>query len=264
MTDYTISDGPGVAPSSAVSGSAVAAGVFVALAVTIILVSLGAGFGLAAASPWTLARDAGAIGALAGIWLVLVQWLASAAGGYLTGRLRTRWIGTHEHEVFFRDTAHGFLTWSAATVLVVALAGLAGGKAADVAVQAATPDHAYDADAIYRSVSVDAATTAPARAEAERVLATALASGRLDPDDRAWLVASASARSGITPAEAERRINRALERDQKIVADAKQAADDARKAASRLAMLTALSLVIGAFIASVAAALGGRERDKHP
>jgi hypothetical protein len=264
MTDYTISDGADFAPSSAVSWPAVAAGVFVAVATTIILVSLGAGLGLAAASPWTLARDAGAVGAMAGIWLVLVQWLASAAGGYLTGRLRTRWIGTHEHEVFFRDTAHGFLTWSVATVLIVVLAGLAGGKAADVAAQAAAPNHAYDADAIYRSATVDEAATAPAKAEAERVLAAALATGRLDPDDRAWLVASAEAQSRITPAEAERRINRALERDRKIVADAKQAADEARKAASRFAMLAALSLVIGAFVASVAAALGGRERDKHP
>lgn len=264
MTDYTVPDGADFAPSSAVSWSAVAAGVFVAVAVTIILVSLGAGFGLAAASPWTLARDAGALGALAGIWLVLVQWLASAAGGYLTGRLRTRWIGTHDDEVFFRDTAHGFLTWAVATVLIVVLAGLVGGKAVDVAAQAAAPNHAYDADAIYRSTQVDDAVTSPARVQAERILAAALATGRLDPDDRAWLVASASSRSGITPAEAERRVNAALARDQKIVADGKQAADEARKAASRLAMLAALSLVIGAFIASVAAALGGRERDKHP
>ena len=92
-----------------------------------ILFALGSGLGFAAASPWgDVARTAAHVGVFAGIWLIVVQWIASATGGYLTGRLRTRWIGTHTHEVFFRDTAHGFLTWALATVTVAAIAaGLA-------------------------------------------------------------------------------------------------------------------------------------------
>ncbi len=42
---------------------------------------------------------------------------------------------------------------------------------------------------------------------------------------------------------------------------AQQAADEARRASATFALLGALSLIIGAFIASVAAALGGRQRD---
>ena len=38
-------------------------------------------------------------------------------GGYVAGRLRTRWVGVHTHEIFFRDTAHGFLAWALATVI---------------------------------------------------------------------------------------------------------------------------------------------------
>src|SRR6202021_2174972 len=55
------------------------------------------------------------IGAVSG--LIVVQWLSSALGGFVTGRLRTKWTGLHTHEVFFRDTAHGFLAWAAASVL---------------------------------------------------------------------------------------------------------------------------------------------------
>jgi len=91
-----------------------------------------------------------------------------------------------------------------------------------------------------------------------------MATGNLEPADRAWLISSTSARTGVTPADAERRVNAVMARDQKLLNDARVAADEARKTAARLAMLTALSLVIGAFIASVAAALGGQERDKHP
>ncbi len=268
MSDAILTDAPVARSSSAVSWSAIVAGVVGAMSLTIVLVSLGAGLGLSAASPWALARDAGAFGVFAGVWLVVVQWLASALGGYLTGRMRTRWIGTHEHEVFFRDTGHGFLTWATATVVVVALAtlstGALGGKTADVAAQLAAPDHSYDADTIYRSPTADEAATAGARAQAERILVVAAATETLGDEDRAWLVASASAKAGIAPDEALRRVNAALARDRALVAEAKQAADKARKAAARLAMLTALSLVIGAFIASVSAVLGGRLRDEHP
>lgn len=41
-------------------------------------------------------------------------------GGYLAGRLRTKWTGVHNDEVYFRDTAHGFLSWSVALVVTAA------------------------------------------------------------------------------------------------------------------------------------------------
>ena len=50
-------------------------------------------------------------GTAAAIWLVVTQWLSSAFGGYLTGRLRTKWVGIRTDEVLFRDTAHGHGRW---------------------------------------------------------------------------------------------------------------------------------------------------------
>src|SRR3978361_1620330 len=100
---------------SAVAWAAVLAGAVVAIATTLILIALGSGLGFAAASPWPGAAPAAETFAItAGIWLIVTQWLASALGGYMTGRLRTKWTSVHSHEVFFRDTAHGLLSWAVA------------------------------------------------------------------------------------------------------------------------------------------------------
>jgi hypothetical protein len=104
---------------SALSWSAVAAGTVAAIALTLTLLTLGSAFGLGSVSPWP------GVGAKpttftigAGLWLVVTQWLSAAMGGYLAGRLRVRWHGLHTDEVMFRDTAHGFLTWATATVIM--------------------------------------------------------------------------------------------------------------------------------------------------
>jgi hypothetical protein len=47
-----------------------------------------------------------------GIYLVVIAMLSSSIGGYIAGRLRSRWIGVHSDEVYFRDTAHGFVAWA--------------------------------------------------------------------------------------------------------------------------------------------------------
>jgi hypothetical protein len=257
-------------PVSAVSWAAIAGGAVVAVATTLILLTLGSSMGLATASPWARAAEtAGRIGILAGIWLVVVQWLSSGVGGYIAGRLRTRWIGLHSHEAHFRDTAHGFMTWAAATVIMAAIAasasaGLTGAAAAVASTTGAPPNLAYDADTLYRSPGGDAAALAPARAEAERMLAAGAVSGGLSADDRAYLIASISSRAAVTPDEAGRRVDLVIAREHKQADDAKAAADKAREAAAGMAVLTALSMLVGAFIASVAAALGGQQRDLHP
>ena len=77
----------------------------------------------------------------------MTQWISAALGGYIAGRLRTKWTGTHTHEVFFRDTAHGLITWSVATVFVAwviagsASSALGGGMraAAEAASQCRSP-----------------------------------------------------------------------------------------------------------------------------
>src|ERR1700745_3453288 len=108
---------------SAVSWAAVIAGGVAAVAIKLLLVALGAGIGLSSVSPWTSANpSATTFTLLAAIWLIIVQWLSSGLGGYLAGRLRTKWISLHTEEVFFRDTVHGFLAWGLASLLVAAFA----------------------------------------------------------------------------------------------------------------------------------------------
>ena len=52
-----------------------------------------------------------------GLYFIVMAMISSAIGGYLAGRLRTKWTGVHTKEVYFRDTAHGFLAWALASVL---------------------------------------------------------------------------------------------------------------------------------------------------
>src|SRR3984957_13730334 len=103
------------AGKSAASWPAIFAGAVIAAAATLLLMALGSGLGLASISPWSNHGVSATTFAVTGaIWLILTQWISAALGGYIAGRLRTRWIGTHTHEVFFRDTAHGLITWAVA------------------------------------------------------------------------------------------------------------------------------------------------------
>lgn len=266
---------------SAVSWAAIIAGALTATAVSLILLALGSGLGFAAASPWQEARpSAKAIAVTSIIWLVVMQWVSSGIGGYLTGRLRTKWVGTHTHEVFFRDTAHGLLSWAVATVVTVGLltsatSSLVGGgvqataTVASGAAQAAAPALAaqareYDIDALFRRAQPDASAPAEdTRAEASRILAVTATGGDVSPTDRAYLARLVAARAGISEADAQKRVDETVTKAKAAAEAAKQTADAARKAAATFALFTALSMLIGAFIASVAAALGGHQRDEH-
>jgi hypothetical protein len=105
--------------AAGVEWAAIAAGALAAVGASIILFSLGSGLGVAGAHPWSFApQNIASFTITAGIWLVVMQWLSSALGGYLAGRLRKKWVGVRTDEVFFRDTAHGLLAWALATVLV--------------------------------------------------------------------------------------------------------------------------------------------------
>src|SRR6476620_9196922 len=101
-----------------VSWPAVAAGAVVSCAITLLLLAFGAGLGLSVVSPWSgsgVSATTFKIGT--GLYLIVMAMLASSIGGYIAGRLRTRWVGVHSDEVYFRDTAHGFLAWAFASVL---------------------------------------------------------------------------------------------------------------------------------------------------
>src|SRR6476661_2964046 len=99
--------------ASAVSWGAIIGGAFVIASIGLMLAALGSGLGLASVSPWPNSSVlATTFGVMTAIWLIVVQWISSALGGYVAGRLRTRWTGLHTDEVHFRDTAHGFLAWA--------------------------------------------------------------------------------------------------------------------------------------------------------
>ncbi|MHB8528175.1 MAG: hypothetical protein ACYC8V_01515 [Caulobacteraceae bacterium] len=246
---------------SAVSWAAVIAGAFVAAGLSLILLSLGSGLGLASVSPWPGAgAGAGAFSVMVGIWLIIVQWVASGIGGYLTGRMRTRWSGTHTHEVFFRDTAHGFLTWAVASVVgILLLATLASVASAARPPAPGGGPQAYAVDKLLRSPRPDESPSAAVtRAEAGRILAQSAAPrGAVSEEDRNYLATVVESRTGLAPADARTRVDTTIS----VVRDT---ADKARKAGSAFAIFTSLSMLIGALIACVAAAIGGQQRDEHP
>lgn len=122
---------------SAVSWGAIIAGAVGAAALSLVLFLLGTGLGFAAVSPWASEGISGTTAAVSTIiWITVVQLLASAMGGYLAGRLRARWVTVHTHEVFFRDTAHGFLAWGVATLLMATLLSSAVGAAISTGLKA--------------------------------------------------------------------------------------------------------------------------------
>jgi hypothetical protein len=253
------------APVSAVSWAAIFAGAVVAAALSLVLVGIGAGLGFASLSPYSGGPSATTFTIVAGIWLIVTQWLSAALGGYVTGRLRTRWVGVHTHEVFFRDTAHGLIAWALAAVAGAALlvsagssalgsgARLAGGAARSV--QAVSP---YDADLLLRRTSPETgANGADPHGEVLQILVKDAATGKMPPEDHDYLVHVVAARTGLTQDEAQKRVDQ-------VTAEIKDAADKARKSAAAFSLFGAFSMLIGAFIASVAAAIGGRQRDEHP
>lgn len=110
------------AQASAVSWGSIVAGATAAAALALILTMLGTGLGLSSVSPWAYSGiSAEAFGISTILWLTITQLIAAGVGGYLAGRLRTKWIATDADEVYFRDTAHGFLAWAVSALMTAAL-----------------------------------------------------------------------------------------------------------------------------------------------
>lgn len=268
-------------PQSAVSWGAVFAGGVTAAALAAILALFGAGLGLATVSPWAGAGvSATTFTVLAAIWLIVVQWVSSAFGGYMAGRLRTKWVAVHTDEVFFRDTAHGFLAWAVGTLIGVAVLAMATGAVVNngthvAATMAASNNTAtrYYVDLLFRQntggetavagASVPGMTDQEMRQEAGAILAEGVANGGVSTTDGTYLAQLVSEKTDLAPADASARVADVLNREHADVVKAKQVADASRKAASGAAIYTFISLLIGAFIASVAGAIGGRLRDNY-
>jgi hypothetical protein len=261
------------AHSSGVSWAAVFAGAFVAAALSLILLTLGTGLGLSSVSPWSgVGASASTIGTVAIFWLILMQVISSSMGGYLAGRLRTKWAHVHTDEVYFRDTAHGFLVWAVGLVIAASflataattMMGSAGrasgasgpGMAASAPESGRTPDpNEYYIDGLFRSTAaIPGADRAAVRNEAGLIFANGLRQGTVPAGDKTYLAQLVAARTGVSEADAERRVSNSF-------AEAQQAADTARKALAHLSLWLFVALLIGAFCASYAATIGGRQRD---
>jgi hypothetical protein len=251
-----------------VSWAAVAAGAVVSCALTIVLLAFGTGLGLSVVSPWAGAGVSATTFKIGtGLYLVVIAMLSSSIGGYIAGRLRSRWIGVHSDEVYFRDTAHGFIAWAFATVLGVVLlaspaSNLIGGassgamRAAASAASQAGPMDGY-VDTLLRSdapAAQNAGSAPDSRPELLRLFSASFRNGDLKPADRDYVSKVVAARTGLSQADADKRVN-------DVVTQAKADIDATRKASAQLAFWLTASLLIGAFCASLAATEGGGLRD---
>ncbi|WP_333850197.1 hypothetical protein [Leclercia sp.] len=308
---------PEASSSSAVSWGAIFAGAAAAASLSLILLMLGAGLGLTSVSPWeNEGLDAGTVGIAAIGWLTFTQIVASGMGGYLAGRLRTKWVATHTNEIYFRDTAHGFLAWAVAALVSAMLltstvssivggsakvvGSVAGGAAAATVGGAAgmassSSDSsgspmAYFVNSMFRpgapaatpatsntSVSPDGSATAPAPSapqqdltpaqlnEVTGIFTNSISTGQLPQEDRQYVAQLIAQRTGISQQEAEQRVQATYDKAQAKLKETKEkaqkAADAARKTTSYLMLWTFISLLAGAFVASLCATFGGRQRD---
>ena len=276
---------------SAVSWAAVFAGAVIAAALSLALFAGGTGLGFLSVSPWgDEGMSAPAVGISIIAWMLFTQIVSYGIGGYVAGRLRTKWVDVHSDEIYFRDTAHGFLVWALSAVVSAALLGsaiatLASGAAkagASVAAGAGTAvtataaagasgggmDRAteYFTDTLLRSDRPEAAGDRnAARTEVGRIVAMSLARGDMTPEDRDYVAKVVAAQTGQEPAVAQRRVEQTIANAKKAAEDAKQkakeAADKARKVAAAFALWGFASMLIGAFVASLAATWGGKRRD---
>lgn len=346
----TVVTTPIVPPTSesAVSWGAIFAGAVAAAALSLILLILGVGLGLSSVSPWSFEGvSKETFGWTSVAWLTFTALAASGLGGYLAGRLRTKWTQIHGDETYFRDTAHGFVSWAVATLLTAGLltsaiggvlgagakvAGATAGAAVSTAGVAAAGvgtaaaggqegDLNYWVDSLFRNATTpgpDAAGAPPAppaagaapgngpmdpaappppgaasvgprdartapppprpmpgngpmgdrrevRAEVNRIIVNSLQGDGLDPADTQYLSQLIARETGMSPAEAQARVTDVQTRMraalEKAKTTAKQAADDARKATAYAALWLFITLLIGAFFASLSATWGGRRRD---
>ncbi|HYD18686.1 MAG TPA: hypothetical protein VEF76_09420 [Patescibacteria group bacterium] len=265
-----------------VSWAAILGGAAAAAALSLVLLSLGSGIGLASFNPWSGDRETiVSFTSKMAIWMVAMQWLSSALGGYLAGRLRSRTPQIGTDEVFFRDTAHGFLAWTVATLFTAALlasattalvgggvkaatavaaAGAAGGAAA-ASSEAGGDVLSYRVDALLRNPMPAATMSDQGNREITTIFRTGMQQDDFPAADREYVARVVAAQSGITQEEAAARVDATVTQLQAAKTEAKETAEKARKASAMFSMITALSLLIGAFIAAVSAALGGVHRD---
>jgi hypothetical protein len=268
---------------SFVEWGAVLAGAVLAAAISFVLLTFGAAIGLSATSPWpNSGLSAKVVASLAVFWAMAQQIGSIMVGGYVAGRMRSRW---HEpgHEAEFRDGLHGALVWAVAVLisafLVFMTAGIAASTGADIAGKAlvsttdpmdAVLDTMLGPTATAQAAApgappagpptsarprvANAATGDGTRAEASRILASSVASGSITSENRTQLAQLVAQRTGVSQQEAERRVDAAVN-------SARAAADKARRAAILTGFVTAAGLLLSLAAGWWAATRGGHHRD---
>jgi hypothetical protein len=264
---------------SAISWPAILGGATAAASLSLILMVVGTGLGLASVSPWAntgISAKGFDIGTVA--WIIVTPTIASTIGGYLCGRLRTRWLQTHTDEVRFRDAAHGFLAWAAATIMTVAIFAVTVnlfiqripplGMVQDLAIPTE-----YYTNKLFRKTSITTAeqtslqTQAAALTESNRIFAKSLSTGQVAKDDLIYLTQQIRIHGGISEAEADKRLRTTFSDAQAQLEEgaamAKRGFDEARKTSAYASMWFIVSLLCSAVAACFAATLGGKRRDNE-
>lgn len=287
--------------ASAVSWGAIVAGAVVAAAASMALLALGTGLGLSSISPWTQKGvQASTFGFSSIVWVTVTQLCASALGGYLAGRLRSRWTAVHTDEVYFRDTAHGLLAWAVASLVTAAMLVSAASQVVGSAARATTTlatgaavatttavnteslgtapigqdanaasgPMAYLVDSLFRKTPTNDAGTDSSRLplpEVTRIFVNAGGATVLPAQDVTYLGQLVAQRTGLSQVDAERRVKDTYAALQTSVTNAKaaaaEAADKARKTGIQITLWLFIALLSGAFVACYTAMLGGRMRD---
>ncbi|MDB5439477.1 MAG: hypothetical protein JWM33_1904 [Caulobacteraceae bacterium] len=237
------------------------AGALIAGAIFFVLISFGAGLGLSVApSAGNWRSPTVMFSVLSGVWVLAATLGAMSAGGYVAGRMRSRWHVTHTHEVEFRDGVHGLVVWAlaiaiGATLSLFGSAALVAGAVGAARTDATAPTPAgVEVDRLLLPEHGWLPLNDQARAQAGRLLLAATTQTAVSAGDRSQLIDLVAANAAITPLAAQFRVDQAID-------GARAKLTTARHASIILAFITAASLLIAAAAAWEAACVGGRHRD---
>jgi len=278
---------------SYIDWAAIIAGAVLAAAISFVMFTFGSAIGLSLVSPLDADNPSPILFVIAAsLWFVWVAVSSFMAGGYLAGRMRRRLFEGTPHEADVRDGTHGLMVWALGALIgaLLAASGAAGvartgveaaatvssGAAAGIAgaIDESSDPLGYTLDSLLRQPAPDAATTdgstatlrmpttQQSRGELSNILANATDEDGLSDDDRSYAARMIAARTGLSEAEAEQRVDAAVAEIQAAEQDAREAAEAARKAGILIAFLTAATMLISAVGAWWAAGVGGRHRDE--
>jgi hypothetical protein len=285
--------------TSYVEWGPILAGAIAASALSFLLLTFGSAIGLSLTSPWPNSGVRLWVVALAvGWWAIAVQIASFAAGGYLAGRMRSRWAESIE-ESEFRDSAHGFMVWAVGVLFGGLLLAFTGGAALKTATQSAamivggassgaangfsqSGPVDYAVDLLLRAEPTGAGTPPSAaprqtqpgpvagmqrddqalRSEVGRIFAATIQNREFSGRDRNYLVRVIQARTGLPEAEAQSRVDAAVNEARDLEIKAREQADKARRAAIIAGFIAAASLLISLVAACYFAGIGGRHRNE--